>query len=148
MDCRPTRPRRGRLNRRNCIQAWCRDPNSAVTLGDMEDSSLPTNTMLDGPERDPGLDDEMVAVLKAIYLTQSHVPAFRARGMSDAEIVDTLHGMVQAGLLKIVRNGGKVGLMPTDAGAAAISLESPGSLTPRQQKAKAKRRQHRRLFRR
>ena len=54
----------------------------------MEKPPLPMNTVLDGPERDPMLDDEAVAVLKAVYLRQPQVPEFRARGMSDTEIVE------------------------------------------------------------
>ena len=54
----------------------------------MEKPPLPMNTVLDGPECDPMLDDKAVAVLKAVYLRQPQVPEFRARGMSDAEIVD------------------------------------------------------------
>src|SRR4051812_1775945 len=69
----------------------------------MEKLPLPMNTVLDGPERDPMLDDEAVAVLKAVYLKQPQVPEFRARGMSDTEIVDAMHGIAQAGILKIVK---------------------------------------------
>ena len=115
----------------------------------MEKLSLPMNTVLDGPERDPMLDDEAVAVLKAVYLKQPQVPEFRARGMSDTEIVDAMHEIAQAGILKIVQRGGKVGLVPPAAGAAAAGLESPTvSRARQQQKAKAKRRQRRRQFRR
>src|SRR3954468_7268068 len=113
----------------------------------MEKPPLPTNTVLDGPERDLMLDDEAVAVLKAVYLRQPQVPEFRARGMSDTEIVDAMHGIAQAGILKIVQRGGKVGLVPPAAGAAAAGLKSPTASRARQQKAKVKRRQ-RRQFRR
>jgi len=103
------------------------------------------NTVLDGPERDPMLDDEAVAVLKAVYLKQPQVPEFRARGMSDTEIVDAMHGMAQAGILKIIQRGGRVGLVPPAAGAAGVGFESPtASHARQQQKAKAKRRQRRR----
>ncbi len=113
---------------------------------EMENPPLPMNTVLDGPKRDSMLDDEAVAVLKAVYLKQPQVPEFRARGMSDTEIVDAMHGMAQAGILKIIQRGGRVGLMPPAAGA---DLESPAASRARQQqKAKAKRRQRRRLFRR
>src|SRR3954454_20960777 len=113
----------------------------------MEDSSLPTNTILDGPDRDPEIDDEVAAVLKAVYLSQPRIATFRRRGMSDTEIVDTMHALVQAGFLKIVEHSGRIGVVPTDAGAAAVELDSPfGRLTPRQRKATAKRRQRRRLF--
>src|SRR3954464_4314799 len=81
------------------------------------------------------------------YLRQPQVPEFRARGMSDTEIVDAMHGIAQAGILKIVQRGGKVGLVPPAAGAAAAGLESPTASRARQQKAKVKRRQ-RRQFRR
>jgi hypothetical protein len=115
----------------------------------MEKPPLPTNTVLDGPERDPMLDDEAVAVLKAVYLRQPQVPEFRARGMSDTEIVDAMHGIAQAGILNIVQHGGRVGLAPPAVGAAAAGLESPAASRARQQqKAKTKRRQRRRLFRR
>src|SRR4051812_50128564 len=83
----------------------------------MEKPPLPTNTVLDGPERDPMLDDEAVAVLKAVYLRQPQVPEFRARGMSDAEIINAIHGIAQAGILKIVQRGGRVGLMSPTPGA-------------------------------
>jgi len=105
----------------------------------MSESSLPTNTVLDGLERDPMLDDEMVAVLKAVYLKQPQALEFRASGMSDAEIVDAMHEIAQAGLLKIVQKNSRVSLVPT---------ESPAGLTPQQRKARAKRRQRRRLFHR
>ena len=111
----------------------------------MEKPPLPMNTVLDGPERDPMLDDEAVAVLKAVYLRQPQVPEFRARGMSDTEIVDAMHGMAQAGILKIIQDGGRVGLVPP-AAAGLGSLAA--SRARQQQKAKAKRRQRRRLFRR
>ena len=115
----------------------------------MEKPLLPMNTVLDGPERDPMLDDEAVAVLKAVYLRQPQVPEFRARGMSDTEIVDAMHGMAQAGILKIIQRGGRVGLVAPAAGAAGAGLESPtASHARQQQKAKAKRRQRRRQFRR
>ena len=113
----------------------------------MEKPPLPTNTVLDGPERDPMLDDEAVAVLKAVYLRQPQVPEFRARGMSDTEIVDAMHGIAQAGILNIVQHGGRVGLVPPAAGAAGAGLESPAASHARQQQ-KAKRRQRRRQFRR
>ncbi len=116
---------------------------------EMENPPLPMNTVLDGPKRDSMLDDEAVAVLKAVYLKQPQVPEFRARGMSDTEIVDARHGMAQAGILKIIQRGGRVGLVPPAAGAAGADLESPAASRARQQqKAKAKRRQRRRLFRR
>jgi hypothetical protein len=115
---------------------------------EMEKPPLPMNTVLDSPGRDPGLDDETVAILKEIYLTQSHVPAFRTRGMSNAEIIDTLHGMVQAGFLEIIQNGDKVGLVPTDAGAAVAGFEIPVGHALHKQQARARRRQRRRLFRR
>ena len=111
----------------------------------MEKPPLPMNTVLDGPERDPMLDDEAVAVLKAVYLRQPQVPEFRARGMSDTEIVDAMHGMAQAGILKIIQDGGRVGLVPP-AAAGLGSLAA--SCARQQQKAKAKRRQRRRQFRR
>jgi len=115
----------------------------------MEKPPLPMNTVLDGPKRDPMLDDEAVAVLKAVYLKQPQVPEFRARGMSDTEIVDAMHGMAQAGILKIIQRGGRVGLVPPAAGAAGVGFESPtASHARQQQKAKAKRRQRRRQFRR
>ena len=115
----------------------------------MEKPPLPTNTVLDGPERDPMLDDEAVAVLKAVYLRQPQVPEFRARGMSDTEIVDAMHEIAQAGILNIVQHGGRIGLAPPAAGAAAAGLESPAaSRAQQQQKAKTKRRQRRKLFRR
>ena len=115
----------------------------------MEKPPLPMNTALDGPERDPLLDDEAVAVLKAVYLRQPQVPEFRARGMSDTEIVDAMHGIAQAGILKIVQRGDRVGLVPPAVGAATAGLESPtASHARQQQKAKAKRRQRRRQFRR
>ena len=114
----------------------------------MEKPPLPMNTVLDGPERDPLLDDEAVAVLKAVYLRQPQVPEFRARGMSDTEIVDAMHGIAQAGILKIVQRGGRVGLVSPATDAAAAGLESPTASRARQQKAKAKRRQRRRQFRR
>jgi hypothetical protein len=115
----------------------------------MEKPPLPTNTVLDGPERDPMLDDEAVAVLKAVYLRQPQVPEFRARGMSDTEIVDAMHGIAQAGILNIVQHGDRLGLAPPAADAAAAGLESPtASRARQQQKAKTKRRQRRRLFRR
>jgi hypothetical protein len=113
----------------------------------MEKPPLPMNTVLDGPERDPLLDDEAVAVLKAVYLRQPQVPEFRARGMSDTEIVDAMHGIAQAGILKIVQRGGGIDLVPPAAGAAAAGLESPTASRVRQQQ-KAKRRQRRRQFRR
>ena len=69
----------------------------------MSESSLPMNTVLDGPERDPLLDDETAAILKAVYLKQPQVLAFRAHGMSDAEIVNTMHDMAQAGLPRSLR---------------------------------------------
>ena len=95
------------------------------------------------------LDDEAVAVLKAVYLKQPQVPEFRARGMSDTEIVDAMHGIAQAGILKIVQRGSRVGLVPPTAGAAADGLKSPtASRARQQQKAKVKRRQRRRQFRR
>jgi hypothetical protein len=115
----------------------------------MENPPLPMNTVLDGPERDPLLDDEAVAVLKAVYLRQPQVPEFRARGMSDTEIVNAMHGIAQAGILKIVQCGGGIDLVPPAAGAATAGLESPtASRARQQQKAKAKRRQRRRQFRR
>ena len=113
----------------------------------MEKLPLPMNTVLDGPERDPMLDDEVVAVLKAVYLKQPQVPEFRARGMSDTEIVDAMHGIAQAGILEIVQRGGSVGLVPPAAGAAAAGLES-STASRTQQQQKAKRRQRRRQFRR
>jgi hypothetical protein len=113
----------------------------------MEKPPLPMNTVLDGPARDPMLDDEAVAVLKAVYLRQPQVPEFRARGMSDTEIVDAMHGIAQAGILKIVQRGGGIDLVPPAAGAAAAGLESPTASRARQQQ-KAKRRQRRRQFRR
>src|SRR4051794_12173562 len=113
----------------------------------MEKPPLPMNTVLDGPERDPLLDDEAVAVLKAVYLRQPQVPEFRARGMSDTEIVDAMHGIAQAGILKIVQRGGGIDLVPPAAGTAAAGLESPAASRVRQQQ-KAKRRQRRRQFRR
>src|SRR4051812_29908424 len=111
------------------------------TAGDsaMSESSLPMNTVLDGPERDPLLDDEAIAILKAVYLKQPQALAFRARGMSDAEIVNAMHDIAQAGLLKIAQKNDRASLVPA---------ESPADLTPQQRKAKAKRRQRRRLFRR
>src|SRR3954469_7683699 len=112
----------------------------------LDDSVLPTDTALDGPERDPLIDDEMAAVLKAVYLAQLQVPEFRAPGMSDTEIVDTLHELVQAGFVRIVQHGDRVGLVPTEAGGGGTGLELPRGLTPRQQKARAKCRQRRRLF--
>ena len=114
----------------------------------MEKPLLPMNTVLDGPKRDPLLDDEAVAVLKAVYLRQPQVPEFRARGMSDTEIVDAMHGIAQAGILKIVQRDGKVGLVPPAAGAAAAGLELLTASRARQQKAKVKRRQRRKQFRR
>ena len=115
----------------------------------MEKPPLPMNTVLDGPERDPMLDDEAVAVLKAVYLRQPQVPEFRARGMSDTEIVDAMHGIAQAGILEIVQRGGRVGRVPPATGVAVAGLESPtASRARQQQKAKAKRRQRRRQFRR
>jgi hypothetical protein len=118
----------------------------AGTLGEMDDSSLPTDTMLDGPERDPEIDNEVAALLKAIYLAQPRIAAFRERGMSDTEIVDAMHKLVRAGFLKIVEHDGQIGVVPTEAGAAAVELDAPfgrGSL--RKQKATAKRRLRRRL---
>ena len=88
----------------------------------MEKLPLPMNTVLDGPERDPMLDDEAVAVLKAVYLRQPQVPEFRARGMSDTEIVDAMHGIAQAGILNIVQHGGRVGLAGRAGGFAVPPL--------------------------
>src|SRR4051795_10600428 len=99
----------------------------------MEKLPLPMNTVLDGPERDPMLDDEAVAVLKAVYLRQPQVAEFRARGMSDTEIVDAMHGIAQAGILKIVQSGSKIQRGPPTAGAAADGLESPTASRARQQ---------------
>src|SRR4051794_7004751 len=111
----------------------------------MEDLCLPTDTVLDSPERDPEIDDEIAAVLKAIYLSQPRVATFRSRGMTDAEIVNAMHALVLAGLVRIVEHDGQIGVVPTEAGTAAVELDAPfGRISPRQRKATAKRR--RRLF--
>ena len=144
-DCAPAARGHAPVAEMPCLA--CR--NALLLAIAMEKLPLPMNTVLDGPERDPMLDDEAVAVLKAVYLRQPQVPEFRARGMSDTEIVDAMHGIAQAGILKIVQRGGGVDLMPPAAGAAAAGLESPtASRARQQQKAKAKRRQRRRQFRR
>ena len=112
----------------------------------MDNSSLPTDTMLDGPERDPEIDDESAAVLKTIYLSQPRVATFRSRGMTDAKIVNAMHALVLAGLVRIVEHDGQIGVVPTEARTAAVELNAPfgrGSL--RKQKATAKRRLRRRL---
>jgi hypothetical protein len=67
----------------------------AVSLGEMDDSSLPTDTMLDGPERDPEIDDEVAALLKTIYLAQPRIATFRRRGMTNTQIVNAMHALVQ-----------------------------------------------------
>ena len=105
----------------------------------MPEATLPIDTVLDRPERDPLLDDETVAILKAVYLKQPQALAFRALGMSDAEIVNAMHDIAQAGLLKIAQRNDR---------ASPVPAESPAGLTPQQRKAKTKRRQRRRLFRR
>src|SRR4051794_36006812 len=142
-DCAPAARGHAPVAEMPCLA--CR--NALLLVIAMEMLPLPMNTVLDGPERDPMLDDEAVAVLKAVYLRQPQVPEFRARGMSDTEIVDAMHGIAQAGILKIVQRGGKVGLVPPAAGTAAAGLESPAASRVRQQQ-KAKRRQRRRQFRR
>jgi hypothetical protein len=107
----------------------------------MEDSSLPLDTVLDGPDRDPEIDGESAAILKAVYLSQPTVAARRGRRMSDTQIVNAMHALVRAGLLRLVEHDGRIGIVPTDAGAAAVEDAAPfgrGSL--RKQKATAKRR--------
>src|SRR4051794_25186712 len=113
----------------------------------MEDLCLPTDTVLDSPERDPEIDDEIAAVLKAIYLSQPRVATFRSRGMTDAEIVNAMHALVLAGLVRIVEHDGQIGVEPTAAGAAAAEIAGRfGRDSLRKQKATAKRRPRRRLF--
>lgn len=144
-DCAPAARGHAPVAEMSCLA--CR--NALLLAIAMEKPLLPMNTVLDGPERDPMLDDEAVAVLKAVYLRQPQVPEFRARGMSDTEIVDAMHGIAQAGILEIVQRGGRVGRVPPATGVAAAGLESPtASRARQQQKAKAKRRQRRRQFRR
>src|SRR4051794_29750529 len=112
----------------------------------MEDLCLPTDTVLDSPERDPEIDDETAAVLKAIYLSQPRVATFRSRGMTDAEIVNAMHALVLAGLVRIVEHDGQISVVPTEAGTAAVKLDAPfGRGTLPKQKATEKRRLRRRL---
>src|SRR3954464_13624526 len=93
----------------------------------MEKPPLPTNTVLDGPERDPMLDDEAVAVLKAVYLRQPQVPEFRGRGMSDTEIVDAMHEIAQAVIPSILQPGGRASPAPPTAGEAAAAVKPPAA---------------------
>ena len=127
-DCAPAAQGHAPVAEMPCLA--CR--NALLLAIAMEKPPLPMNTVLDGPERDPMLDDEAVAVLKAVYLRQPQVPEFRARGMSDTEIVDAMHGIAQAGILKIVQRGGRVGLVPPATGVAAAGLESPTASRARQ----------------
>ena len=108
--------------------------------------SLPTDTVLDKTDLEEGARE----LLKAIYLKQPGAETMRADGFSDTEIVDTVHEGVQRGLLQIEHHDDDtVRVVPSDTGRMALGMPSASArLTPQQEKAKAKRRHRRKLFRR
>jgi hypothetical protein len=70
---------------------------------------LPTDTVLD-------LDYK--TLLKCLILEQPFVPPMRAEGMSNTDIIDTIIGLVDKGLVQIVVEGETVKVLPTTAGYA------------------------------
>lgn len=110
--------------------------------------TLPTDTVLDGPDRDPRIDDEAAAVLKAFYLTNAPEEVRSdGRVLTDTEIIDSVHELVQRGLFEIKADGETVRLVPTRDAWTAAGIEPPNKIRM-QEKAKAKRRQRRKQFRR
>ncbi len=104
---------------------------------------LPTDTVLDGPERDPRLTHEAAQLLKSILLLQPLVPEMRARGLSDTEIINTMVELLDAGLFELIEHGDQIGFIPTDKAWTTAGIEPPASGWEPQ----VKRRTRRRLFR-
>src|SRR5690349_3421812 len=104
---------------------------------------LPTDTVLDRPERNPQLDDEAAQLLKVTLLLQPQVPEMRAQGLSDTEIVNTMVELLDAGLFELAQHGDQIGFIPTDKAWTTAGIEPPASgWEPR-----VKRRPRRRGFR-
>lgn len=77
---------------------------------------LPTDTVLDIDYKT--LKEGPRDLLKCLILAQPFVPSMRAEGMSDSEIIDTIMGLVDKGLVQIVAEGETVKVLPTTAGYA------------------------------
>jgi hypothetical protein len=104
---------------------------------------LPTDTVLDGPDRNLRLDNEAAKLLKSILLLQPQVPEMRAHGLSDTEIINTMVELLDAGLFELIQHGDQIGFIPTDKAWTTAGIEPPASgWEPR-----AKRRPRRRLSR-
>ena len=104
---------------------------------------LPTDTVLDGPERNPQLDHEAAQLLKSILLLQPQVPEMRAQGLSDTKIINTMVELLDAGLFELIQHGDQIRFIPTEKAWTTTGIVPP----PSGWEPRAKRRPHHRMFR-
>ena len=88
---------------------------------------LPTDTVLDEPERVLQLGNEPAQLLKSILLLQPQVPEMRAHGLSDTEIINTMVELLDAGLFELIQHGDQIGFIPTDKAWTTAGIEPPTS---------------------
>src|SRR5689334_17736257 len=93
----------------------------------MAEPALPTDTVLDGPERNPRLDDDAATLLKVALLRQPIVPDMHVAGLSDTEIVNTMVELLDAGLFELVQHGAQIGFIPTDKAWTTAGIGPPAS---------------------